>query len=51
MRSDLGKALLTTLFLACVSAQAADGPIVEAYVKFISATKPLAGIGIMQDKR
>jgi hypothetical protein len=51
MRSDLGKALLATLFLACGSAQAADGPIVEAYVKFISATKPLAGIGIMQDKK
>ena len=51
MRSDLGKILLTTLFLACGSAQAADGPIVEAYIKFISANKPLAGIGIMQDKK
>ncbi|MGI9109490.1 MAG: hypothetical protein ACR2KA_05650 [Opitutales bacterium] len=51
MRSDLGKVLLTTLLLAGGSALAAEGPIVEAYVKFISATKPLAGIGIVQDKK
>ena len=51
MRSDLGTALLATLLLACGSAQAADTTVVEAYVKFISANKPLAGIGIMQDKK
>jgi len=50
MRSDLGKALLVTLLLAGGSVRAADTTVVEAYVKFISATKPLAGIGIMQDK-
>lgn len=51
MRSDLGQALLAALLLAGGPAQAADAPMVEAYVKFISATKPLAGIGIIQDKK
>ena len=51
MRSDLGQALLAALLLAGGPAQAADAPVVEAYVKFISATKPLAGIGIIQDKK
>jgi hypothetical protein len=51
MRSDLGKTLLAALLLAGGSVGAAEGPIVEAYVKFVSATKPLVGIGIMQDKK
>lgn len=51
MRSDLGRTLLAALLLAAGSVRAADTPVVEAYVKFVSATKPLAGIGIMQDKK
>ena len=51
MRSDLGKALLLTLLLAGGSVRAADTTVVEAYVKFVSASKPLAGIGIVQDKK
>lgn len=51
MRSEPGRILLATLLLACGSARAADAPVVEAYVKFVSATRPLAGIGIVQDKK
>lgn len=51
MRSDLGNSLLAALLCACAAARAADAPVVEAYVKFISATKPLAGVGIIQDKK
>jgi hypothetical protein len=51
MKSELGRLLLATLLLAGGSVRGADAPVVEAYVKFVAATKPLAGIGIMQDKK
>ena len=51
MRSEPGRILLAALLLAGGSVRAADAPVVEAYVKFVAATKPLAGIGIMQDKK
>jgi hypothetical protein len=44
------KFLLASLILAG-ALQAADGPIVEARIKFISTTRPLVGIGIAQGKR
>lgn len=51
MRSNPCRFLLAALLAACGCARAADAPVVEAYVKFISAKKPLGGIGIMQDKQ
>lgn len=51
MRSDLGRFLLTTLLLAAGTVAAAEAPVVEAYVKFISARRPLAGVGIVQGKK
>lgn len=51
MRSDLAKTLLAALLCAGAATRGAETPVVEAYVKFISATKPLAGVGIMQDKK
>jgi hypothetical protein len=37
--------------LLAVLAHAADGPIVEAHLKFISTTRPLVGVGIMHGKK
>ena len=47
MKSNLSIfALLLSVLL-----RAADGPVVEARLKFISTTRPLVGIGIMQGKK
>jgi hypothetical protein len=39
------------LLLAAGSLRGAEGPVVEAYVKFVSARRPLVGVGIMQGKK
>jgi hypothetical protein len=44
------KLLLASLILAG-ALQAADGPMVEARLKFVSTTRPLVGIGIAQGKK
>jgi hypothetical protein len=49
MRSKLKFTLAAALFAAC-AIRAEDAPIVEGYFKFVSAKRPLAGVGIMQDK-
>ncbi len=51
MRSDLLRPLAALLLLVAGPVRAADAPIVEAYVKFIAAKRPLAGVGIIQDKK
>lgn len=47
MKSKLGLLILVLSTLA----MAADGPLVEARLKFISTTRPLMGIGIAQGKK
>lgn len=37
--------------LCCVLGHAADGPVIEARLKFISTTRPLVGVGIMHGKK
>lgn len=51
MRSNRAPTLLAALLLAAVAGRAADVPIVEAYLKFVSGNRPMAGVGIMQDKK
>jgi len=51
MRSNFAPTLLAALLIATVAGRAADVPMVEAYLKFVSGNRPMAGVGIMQDKK
>ena len=51
MRSNFAPTLLIALLFATFAGRAADVPMVEAYLKFVSGNRPMAGVGIMQDKK
>lgn len=51
MRSDAGRVVLAAFLLAASVVAGAEAPVVEAYVKFVSARRPLAGVGVVQGKK